>query len=100
MRLVVAFDINADIIDVPQSVINNKDALRKKFLKWLYNKKNKHNYWRLLTDSKGKQFWVLQYRADAFVEWLNNKILSKEELAVVIARETNEYPNSLPKIIF
>lgn len=103
MQLMIKFDIDADIIEVPQVIVEQKDVLRKKFLKWLYNKHNHHRYWTLFTDSSGKQFVGLQYRGDAFVEWLNKKELSKtDELAYVVEQQVDidTYPTDFPAISF
>lgn len=43
MRLVIEFDCDADIIDVPEFVIENKDILQRRFWKWLSNKSIKIN---------------------------------------------------------
>ena len=45
MLLVLMFDRDADVVNVPQSVIDNRDRLRKKFLRWIYSKNNlKHRH--------------------------------------------------------
>jgi len=41
MKLVLEFDCDADIIEVPQNVIDNKNLLKKRFLKWIFNKQVK-----------------------------------------------------------
>ena len=99
--MVVEFDISADVIEVPQSVIDNREHLRTRFLKWLYDEKTKHKYWVEMKDSTGKKLRGVCFRSNAFVEWLNKKVLSKaEETAVVLAENVFEYPDDLPKIFF
>ena len=71
MKMIVEFDIGADIIDVPQSVIDNRENLRTHFLKWLYDKNTKYKYWVEMKDSTGKKMRGVCYRSNAFVEWLN-----------------------------
>ena len=98
MQMFVEFDINADIIDVPQSVIDNREDLRSRFLKWLYDKSVKHKYWHTFKDgSRG-----VMCRSDAFVEWLNKKVLSDSEQKAAIVEQhvsrDGEYP--LPSIFF
>ena len=101
MKMVVEFDIGADIIDVPQSVIDNRERLRTRFLKWLFDKNTKHKYWVEMKDSTGTKLRGVCYRSNAFVEWLNKKVLSKTgESAVVLAENIFEYPDDLPKIFF
>ena len=66
MRLFVEFDVSADIIDVPRDVLDNREHLRQRFLKWLYDPNVKHKYWTTFNGHRG-----VCYRSDAFVEWLN-----------------------------
>ena len=54
-----------------------------------------------MKDSTGKKLRGVCFRSNAFVEWLNKKVLSKaEETAVVLAENVFEYPDDLPKIFF
>ena len=98
MQMLVEFDINADIIDVPQSVIEDREVLSRRFLKWIYDKSNKHKYWHTFKDdSKG-----VMYRSDAFVEWLNNKVLRDSEQKAVIVEQyvSRDREYHLPSIFF
>lgn len=100
MTLVIIFDKDIDIIDVPQSVIDNKDNLKKKFLHWVYNKNNK-KYRKQHIDKDGKCFYGVMYRSDAFVYWLNKKVLFNNDAhATVLIQHTNDYPNSAPTLFF
>lgn len=101
MRLILEFDIDADIIDVPQFVIENRDVLQKRFTKWLYNKQIKHSYWVTFRDKNGNEFRGVKYRSDAFVEWLNKKVLTGEnEKAKIVAEHVSECPDSIPRLNF
>ena len=101
MQLVVQFDLDVDIIDVPVFVVENKEVLRRKFLNWIYNPQNKHGFWFSVVDKNGKRIVGLKYRSDAFVKWLNLRILKAEnEKARVIAQNVVEYPTDLPVIYF
>jgi len=97
MRMLVEFDINADIIDVPQSVIDNREVLRRRFLKWLYDRNNKHKYWRMLGGTMG-----VMYRSDAFVEWLNKKVLrdSEEKASIIQQYVPSKNEENLPSVFF
>ena len=98
MRMFIEFDIDADIIDVPQSVIDNKDHLRSCFLKWLYDKSVKHKYWHTFKDgSKG-----VLYRSDAFVEWLNKKFLkdSAQKAIIIEQHVAIEGKRDMPAVFF
>ena len=100
MKLVIEFDCNADIIDVPLSVVEKKEHLKKRFLQWIYNKKNKHKYWISGYDTNGKKYQYLRYRSDAFVEWLNSKVLKNGEQAIILEEYTSDYSDDLPVIFF
>ena len=101
MKMIVEFDLDVDIIDVPQCVIDSKDRLRSRFLKWLYDESFHHKYWVDTKDASGRKIRGLRYRSDAFVEWLNKKVLSKTgEAAVVLDTHVAEHPENLPKIFF
>lgn len=101
MKMVVEFDIDADIIDVPQFVVDQREKLRRQFLKWLNNKSVKHQYWVRYKSNGNKEIVGLRYRSDAFVEWLNKKILvTTEETARVLEEKCFDYSDDLPKIFF
>lgn len=101
MKMVVKIEGYADLIDVPQSVITNKKQLKSRFYRWLYNKKNKHQYW--VSESgehDGTQFGVM-FGADAFVEWLNLKVLNNsDEKAVLLEEYAETWDENLPSIWF
>jgi len=100
MLLVIEFDLDADMIDVPQSVIDNKDALRRKFVRWMHSKNN-HQYRKAYTDKNGKKFYGVEYRSDAFVDWLNRKVLyNANEQATVLKQQVSEYPCDAPSLFF
>lgn len=71
MRLYAEFDISADIIDVPQKVIDNRKQISAQFLKWLFTPEVKAKY---TVINNGRR--ALCYRSEAFVEFLNQEILS------------------------
>lgn len=101
MKLVVEFDRDADIIEVPESVVENREVLKKRFWKWISNKSIKHKYWTTFKDSYGRELQGLRYRSDAFVEWLNKKVLGKsEEKAFVVEEHVWDYSKDLPSIFF
>jgi len=101
MKMLIQFDVDADIIEVPAFVVENREVLRSRFWKWLSNKSVKHRYWRTFTDRYGKKFTGLQYRADAFVEWLNKKVLQdSEEKAVLLEQYVWDESQELPSIFF
>lgn len=101
MKLILEFDFDADVIEVPQYVLENKEILRKRFLKWLYSKQTRHKYWVILRDSNGRKYRGVRYRSDAFVEWLNKKVLMDGmEKASILEEHVYEYADDIPKLFF
>ncbi len=97
MKLILQFDVDADLLEVPQSVVENRELLQKKFTTWIYKIPNK--YWITARDSSGRKFRVLRYRGDAFVEWLNRSILTDEK-ARILQTAICDYPADLPVLYF
>ena len=91
MKMIVEFDISADLIEVPAHVVENRERLRRQFLKWL-------------TGWEGSRRWrkggCYCYRSDAFVEWLNKKVLPREEQAKVLETMLRDWDETLPSIFF
>ena len=82
MLVIVNFDINGDIIDVPTFVTENINEYRSLFLEWLFDKSNNHKYWWYENGEK----YGCNYRSEAFVEWLNaNPLKGKNEKASVVS---------------
>lgn len=102
MKMLVEFDVDADIIDVPQYVIDDRQHYRKQFLEWLYDPSVKHKYRRTWKCADGRQFVGMCYRSDAFVEWLNRKLRKAGDNAIVLQTNVSieEYHNLLPSIFF
>lgn len=101
MRMIIKFDLDADVIDVPKAVIDEREVLRRRFLKWICNKSIKHKYWVTITDAYGRKILGLRYRGDAFVAWLNKKVLANsEQTATLIQQHVTEYSEDLPYIFF
>lgn len=99
--MLIEFDCDADLIDVPSFVVENRELLRRQFLKWLYKKGTKHKYWVVFQDNCGRKISGIRFRSDAFVEWLNKKVLTQTlEKAVIIQQHIYEYPNDMPSIFF
>lgn len=91
MKMVVEFDIGADLIEVPEWVIGEREQLRRRFLKWLFDPGVKHRW---------KLGGGCCYRSDAFVYWLNKKAMKHGERAVVLEMEVRDWDRSLPSIFF
>lgn len=103
MKLLIEFDCDADIIEVPQFVVDQRDIFKRRFWKWISNKAIKHKYWVDIRDAHGKYHCCLRYRADAFVEWLNKKYISNDdEKAYVVQEHVNidDFHHVMPSIFF
>lgn len=91
MKMIVEFDIGADLIEVPEWVVRDRELLRRQFLKWL-------------TGWEGSRRWrkggCYCYRSDAFVDWLNKKVLTEGEQARVVREYLREWDETLPGIFF
>lgn len=90
MQMIVEFDIGADLIEVPEWVVRDREKLRRQFFKWLTGFEGSRRY------RKGG-CWC--YRSDAFVYWLNKRVLEGEQ-ARVVQEQLREWDDSLPSIFF
>ena len=90
MQMIVEFDIGADLIEVPEWVVRDRERLRQRFFKWLTGFEGSRRY------RKGG-CWC--YRSDAFVYWLNKRVL-KGEQARVVQEQLGAWDESLPSIFF
>ena len=103
MKLLIEFDIDADIVEVPQFVVDQREVFKSRFWKWISNKAIKHKYWVKMQDADGRRYYALQYRADAFVEWLNKKYIKNDsEKAYVVQTQVSidDFHQELPSIFF
>ena len=89
MQMIVEFDISADLIEVPEWVVRDRELLRRRFLKWL-------------TGFEGSRRWrkggCYCYRSDAFVQWLNQKVLKAGEQARTVQAYLGQWDKTLPSI--
>ena len=97
MKIVLKFTYDADIIDIPNFFLPNLKKSSIQFNKWLYNKDNDHGYW---IKKNGKKVAV-SFRGDAYVDFLNNKMLNScNEKAKIIETEITEFDVTLPILYF
>ncbi len=99
MLLVIRFDMDADIVDVPQVVIQNMDEYYQEFYAWLENPENRHSYWHDNSANGGSKD-ALWFRSDAFLEWLNMQKVCRESKATLVASGVWDWDGSLPLISF
>ena len=102
MKMLVEFDVDADIIDVPQYVIDHRQHYRNQFLEWLYDPSVKHKYRRTWKCADGSKFVGMSYRSDAFVEWLNRKLRKAGDCATVLEQNVSIAENHgiFPSVFF
>ena len=100
MRMVLTFEFDSDIIDGPQRVIEERERLKDAFYDWLYDRSNHHRFWANEKGvNDGSQYSVV-YRSDAFLEWLNARVLGEKEKASLIASEVDTWDPELPSLRF
>lgn len=96
MRCFVANDTYADILEIPDPVALKIRKYRKQFLQWLYDPKAKHPYRVKVPDGKGSWFYGVIHDTNAFVEWLNQRVIrSKYPSAVIV--ESGLTPDACPE---
>ena len=106
MKLYVEVDGTAEVIEVPEHIVVKRDYYKNKFLDWLYNPSIKHKYRVTDYDASGKKFVGMCYGTEAFVEWLNKKVLQKtgEKAAIIetdlVANVECWEENGIPYIFF
>jgi len=72
MLVILAFDEDLediDIIDVPNITIDNLEKIQTDFFKWIFDKKNDHDYWVIKSGEKTS----CAYDSLAFIKWMNEK---------------------------
>ena len=103
MKCFVEFDCHADIIDIPFPVSIKIRKYRNQFLDWIYDRRNRHKYWKKCDNGKGDSFEGVYFDSDAFVEWLNKRVIKdKYEPAIVVERnlDVNSCPEGMLSIFF
>lgn len=71
-KIILNFYWYRQLIVVPDFVEAKVFKYQKDFFKWIESKNNKHGYWEKLDDGD----LALNYDGSAFVEWLNDTVLS------------------------
>ena len=100
MYLIVEFDLNADLVRVPERVLENIDAVRHRFLRWVYSPEGKKKLMKKMTGSDGQSFACICYNSEEFIDWLNKKVLQAgEERAVLVGKNIDSRScGSVPSI--
>lgn len=103
MKVFIKFDCYADIVEVPEAITQSLSKYKRKFLNWMYDRKNDHGYWVKVSDGKGSWYYGVEYGSDAFVKWLNKRVIKdKYEKAVIVERDLDidDYDGIMPSIFF
>ena len=97
MLLFVEFDVSADIIDVPQAVIDDRKNLSRRFIDWILSPDIKKKYTVTFNGHRG-----LCYRSESFVDFLNSSVLldSKQKAKIVQQKVSLENKQKLPSVFF
>lgn len=79
----------ADIVYIPEAILDIEE-LQNDFFRWLFDKKNEHQYWVIVNGEKK----MCQYGTQAFIEWINNTVLSESIDKSCIIKENSKSWNS------
>ena len=99
MKMLIKFgDSDVDIIDVPIFVIENAEKLQNEFFEWLYDRNIDHSYW---MERDGQKKYGVQYRSDAFIEWLNAfPLKDSPDKSESVTELLSKYDSKLPCLYF
>lgn len=79
----------ADIVYIPKTILDIKE-LQNNFFRWLFDKKNDHQYWVIVNGEKK----MCKYGTQAFIEWINSTILLESIEKSYIIKENSKSWNS------
>ena len=86
----------ADIIYLPNTELDI-ETIQERFFKWMFDKHNNHKYWVTINSEKV----YCQYGTPAFVEWLNEYIVSHStEKAYIIEENAIMWDENNESLIF
>ena len=86
----------ADIINIPE-LDYNINEIQNQFFRWMFDKQNDHKYW-LIADGEKV---ACRYGTCAFVEWVNENLLSKSaEKAYMIEENATEWNDENISLFF
>lgn len=102
MELIVEFDLNADLVSVPESVVENIDVIRQRFLRWAYSPEGKKKLTKKMKGSDGQRFACICYNSEEFIDWLNKKVLQagEDRAALVEKNIDSRSRGNVPSIFF
>ena len=102
MELIVEFDLNADLLSVPESVVENIEVIRQRFLRWVYSPEGQKKLTKRMVGSDGQSFACVCYNSEEFIDWLNKKVLQAgEDRATLVEKNIDSSSRgSVPSIFF
>lgn len=102
MELIVEFDLNADLVSVPERVVENIDVIRQRFLRWVYSPEGKKKLTKKMEGSDGQSFACVCYNSEEFIDWLNKKVLKagEDRAALVEKNIDSQACGDVPTIFF
>ncbi len=102
MELIVEFDLNADLVSVPESVVENIEVIRQRFLRWVYSPEGQKKLTKKMVGSDGQSFACVCYNSEEFIDWLNKKVLQagEDRAALVKKNIDSQFCGSVPSIFF
>ena len=96
MLVNVIYEMDFDIIDVPDSIANNINDIQQEFFNWLFDESNDHGYWIISNGIK-----CCAYGTKEFVKWINDNLAyESDEKAKIISRNLTGLNNNYPTIYF
>ncbi len=102
MELIVEFDLNADLVSVPERVVENIDVIRQRFLRWVYSPEGKKKLTKKMASPDGQRFACVCYNSEEFIDWLNKKVLQagEDRAALVEKNIDSQACGDVPSIFF
>ena len=82
-------EINCFYVYIPKTILDIEE-LQNNFFRWLFDKKNDHQYWVIVNGEKK----MCKYGTQAFIEWINNTILLESIEKSYIIKENSKSWNS------
>lgn len=102
MELIVEFDLNADLVSVPERVLENIDVIRHRFRRWVYSSEGQKKLTKKVERPDGQSFACVCYNSEEFIDWLNKKVLQagEDQAALVEKNIDSRSFRDVPAIFF
>ena len=100
MLVNVVFTFNYDVVDVPKDIAKDLKKYQLQCDKWLFNKKNNHEFW---IERGSNKKYAVNTCSEAFVYYLNTFVLSNTSgLASIVEsdKDLDLLDESMPTIYY